>query len=335
MQNGKGTYYWDNGDVYSGEWKNGKKHGSGTYRSANGREYSGAWLNDAPAENKALQAGHNIISENTETAPADRESAFGTVRGQLDRLFEAHKPSYVAANTAQDAAYLTKVEKDAIYYLNLARMNPPLFADTYVKHYSGIPNYIKPYAFDERKQSLIRELERLKPLDILYPNSEIHEYAECFALESGRRGTVGHDRRGTGCQSNIYAECCNYGINDGLLIILELLIDAGENNAALGHRKLCLGQYGMTGVSVKPHRSEGYVCVLNFGYNPDRVYTLEHYTGHLNVRGEYHGTGTYRYPNGDVYSGEWTDGKKHGTGTYRWANGKVFEGLWENNSAVK
>jgi hypothetical protein len=332
---GKGIYYYHNGDVYKGEWKNGKKHGAGTYRSANGREHSGTWLNDAPVQDKASpDARNSLLPANTDAASRG-ESAAGTVRERLDRIFDAYKADYGAANTAQDADYLTATEKDAIYYLNLVRMNPPLFADTYVKHYVGIPNHVKPYAFDERKQSLIRELKRLNPLDLIYPNREIYEYASCFARESGMSGTFGHVRSGAGCQSNIYAECCSYGHNDGLLIILDLLIDAGENNAALGHRKLCLGQYGMAGVSIHAHLAARQVCVLNFGYNPDSVYTIERYTGHVNIRGEYHGTGAYRYANGDVYSGEWENGKRHGRGTYRRADGKVYEGLWKNNSHVK
>jgi hypothetical protein len=336
MQHGKGTYYWNGGDVYSGEWKHGRKHGSGTYRSADGREYSGAWLNDEPVKNKSTSAGRNsVISKGSGVASANGTGAVAAVRWRLDSIFHTFRQDYASANTAQDADYLTDVEKDAICYLNIVRMNPSLFADTYVRHYGGIPNYARLYAFDERKQSLISELKRLKPLEALYPDREIHEYAACFARESGRRGTVGHGRNGTGCESNVYAECCSYGLNDGLLIILELLIDAGENNAALGHRKLCLGQYGMAGLSVQSHATEKYVCVLNFGYNPDNIYTVGLYTGHLNVRGEYHGTGTYRYANGDVYSGEWERGMKHGAGTYRWADGTVYEGLWKNNSYVK
>lgn len=33
----QGVYYYANGDIYDGEWKNDKKHGNGTYRSSNGK----------------------------------------------------------------------------------------------------------------------------------------------------------------------------------------------------------------------------------------------------------------------------------------------------------
>ena len=39
------------------------------------------------------------------------------------------------ANTAARESYLTKQEKDVILYLNLVRLNPKLFSETYLKKY--------------------------------------------------------------------------------------------------------------------------------------------------------------------------------------------------------
>ena len=47
MENGKmdlkwdGTYVYINGDVYKGNWKNGKMHGNGIFEYANGNKYEG------------------------------------------------------------------------------------------------------------------------------------------------------------------------------------------------------------------------------------------------------------------------------------------------------
>ena len=41
------------------------------------------------------------------------------------------------------------------------------------------------------------------------------------------------------------------------------------------------------------------------------------------------GRGTLRYANGDVYEGEYKEGKKEGRGTMRYANGSVYEGEWK------
>ena len=41
-----GTYTWEDGAKYVGEWKNNKKHGQGTYTSAEGEKYVGEYKND-------------------------------------------------------------------------------------------------------------------------------------------------------------------------------------------------------------------------------------------------------------------------------------------------
>lgn len=49
---GKGTYKWkENGALYDGDWKRGKRNGFGTYSMPDGKggykkEYSGGWKND-------------------------------------------------------------------------------------------------------------------------------------------------------------------------------------------------------------------------------------------------------------------------------------------------
>ena len=173
------------------------------------------------------------------------------------------------ANTAANASYLTQTEKEVFYYLNLARLNPRLFAQTFVTDYYHAPGYSAGYAFTERKQSLIETLSTMQPLEALIPNEMLFEFAECFATGSGKLGIVGHDRSQTGCitpNQGWFAECCDYGNYDsGLWVVLELLIDSGENNAALGHRKIMLdGSYLCMGVAVRPHTGYGKVTVLDF-----------------------------------------------------------------------
>ena len=44
-----------------------------------------------------------------------------------------------------------------------------------------------------------------------------------------------------------------------------------------------------------------------------------------------HGKGTYTYSNGDVYDGEFANGKKNGHGRKTWASGDVYDGGWNND----
>ncbi|MEO5331354.1 MAG: hypothetical protein H7839_04970 [Magnetococcus sp. YQC-5] len=48
-RNGMGTFRFDNGDEYSGEWHNGQRHGTGTYTYTNGEKYVGEWRNNQMA----------------------------------------------------------------------------------------------------------------------------------------------------------------------------------------------------------------------------------------------------------------------------------------------
>ena len=41
-----------------------------------------------------------------------------------------------------------------------------------------------------------------------------------------------------------------------------------------------------------------------------------------------HGKGIMVYPNGDVYKGEWVEGRKSGQEVHKWKNGDIFEGQW-------
>lgn len=47
--------------------------------------------------------------------------------------------------------------------------------------------------------------------------------------------------------------------------------------------------------------------------------------------GRREGTGVYAYSNGNVYTGEWKEGGVHGKGAMKYANGNAYEGDWVNN----
>ena len=59
------------------------------------------------------------------------------------------------------------------------------------------------------------------------------------------------------------------------------------------------------------------------------VYIGEFYNG------KRHGYGIYYYPNGNRYEGNWASGERHGQGTMYYANGTVQSGTWDNGKFVK
>jgi hypothetical protein len=199
------------------------------------------------------------LKKDTETA--DKKTSQNTpadmIKPELsidDYSFEAwNDPAYLEANTAAYEEYLSEPEKEVFYYLNLVRMNPGLFAGTYLLKHAGIPD-------DEYEISLYEELMAMEPLPCLKPNKLCWESAKCHAIDSGQSGYVGHERKT--CTSYFWGECCQYGPSDPLAIILQLLIDRGVES--LGHRRICLGSYDELGISIQPHSVYGSNAVLDF-----------------------------------------------------------------------
>ena len=45
MKEGHGCFYWPDGRIYEGSWKNGKQHGEGIYTGPRGAVKKGLWKN--------------------------------------------------------------------------------------------------------------------------------------------------------------------------------------------------------------------------------------------------------------------------------------------------
>ncbi len=177
---------------------------------------------------------------------------------------EWNAPKYLSCNTAASVNYMNEAEKNVIYILNLARMNPKLFCSTVVKKY---PEYT-----DNRElvnityyQSLITTMNSMKKLNLLLPDSDCFASAQCHAYNSGLTGYLGHERTGK-CNTNQHynGECCDYGHADALDIVMSLLID--YDVPSLGHRDICFSPYKIIGVSIQPHKRYDTNAVLDFHF---------------------------------------------------------------------
>ena len=156
--------------------------------------------------------------------------------------------------------FATREEKNAYHYLNYARTKPKEFCEKYV-----VPNWDKNNSYEN---SLVQTMRSMEPVPPVYPELQLFQSALCHARTSGKSGYVGHDRQkdpktGSKCNSYFMGECCSYGYDDGLGIILQLLID--NRVPSLGHRKICLSEgYTKVGISIQPHERYDFNCVLDF-----------------------------------------------------------------------
>jgi uncharacterized protein YkwD len=193
-----------------------------------------------------------------------------TARAQ-DDLFALWPDSTLAkANSAKDVDYMNEEEKEAVFYTNLARINPPLFADTYLKDYLKA-NKIKK---DKDIKELISDLEEAPRMRVLQPSEPLTEMARSHAKDMGESGRTGHQssdgtsfrKRSEKYEAYFSAinENCNYGNDKGVDAVIDLLIDRKVPNA--GHRRNMLDpEMTHIGIAIEPHVRWRHNFVQDFG----------------------------------------------------------------------
>jgi len=177
----------------------------------------------------------------------------------------------IQANTAVNVDYLSEEEKNVIYFINLARINPALFAKTYLTQHVK-ENGLKSDNYYVR--TLYEDLRKAKSISPLKPNSNLSKAAKFHALDMGSKGTIGHnssdgtntfDRIRRFAKGDMMAENCSYGADNfkGIAVVLQLLIDEGV--PSLGHRKTILSEdYSAVGVAIAEHKMYSFNCVLDY-----------------------------------------------------------------------
>lgn len=186
-------------------------------------------------------------------------------------------------NTAANAEYLSPLEKEIVYEINLFRSNPAQYAEKYVaplaKYYKGkILSYpgdlpIKTVEGVSALHECVRELKKVKPLPLLYPNLTLTRAAEDHSADQSRTGKTGHtgsDNSNLRARIERYgkwekqiAENIAYGNTSARQTVIFLLIDDNVRNR--GHRKTFLNpNLKLVGVSCGKHPEYNTMCVMDF-----------------------------------------------------------------------
>jgi hypothetical protein len=172
-------------------------------------------------------------------------------------------------NSARDVSYMSKTEKEVVYFLNLARRNPKDFAEKYIKPWLSSPEGYECY----------QEMLKTAPISVLKPSQTLSLAAQDHAKDMGETGREGHTgKNGSTLQTRIsrhgkwqytIGENCAYGYDSAEEIVVGLLLDVGVPGR--GHRKNILNPaYRFVGVGIRPHTVYGTNCVQNFAGGIDK-----------------------------------------------------------------
>ena len=186
-------------------------------------------------------------------------------------------------NTASGANYLSSLEKEVIYEINLFRSNPADYSKKYIApleqyyerkilHYPGDKS-IKTQEGISALKECVRELKNESARPLLHPNEYLTLAAndhQSDQQKTGRTGHQGSDRSNLkerieryGTWQELIGENIAYGNTSARQIVVFLLIDDGVRNR--GHRKTLLNPtFKMVGVSCGKHPVYETMCVLDF-----------------------------------------------------------------------
>lgn len=171
------------------------------------------------------------------------------------------------ANTATSIDYLSPEEKDIYLYTNLARMFPEKFYPLF-RAFVIAKGKESELTRNRYYSSLSKDLTSRGAEEPVYPDKKMFELAKCWAVESGEKGLVGHNREE--CPKGFDGENCAYGYATGLEIVMQLLIDEGIPD--YGHRvNLFYPDWKGLGAAIRPHHDYRFCAVQNFARTNDSL----------------------------------------------------------------
>jgi len=296
-----GTYNWDDGEVYIGEYKNGDRTGQGTYIYSNGDKYIGTF------KDNAISGKGTYIYANGDRYLGEYKN--GQRNGQ---------GSYIYGPNSQWAGdkYLGGYKNDFFHGQGIY-----IFASGEI--YSG--------HFLEGKRNGYGKHTYVNGIEYVGEHQEDKMYGQGIATWADGSKSVGHWKNDKldGYAITYFA---NGNINQqgifraGKFLYTETRILSACPKSGYFHD--CFGTYYFS----NGDKYDGEW--KNDKRNGKGIYT--HASGNI-YEGEFkdnkrNGKGTFTYPNGEKYVGEFKDNKKHGHGTYTWADGEKYIGEHKNNT---
>jgi uncharacterized protein YkwD len=186
-------------------------------------------------------------------------------------------------DTARNAGYLSRLEKDLILEMNKVRSDPKKYAELYIlprtRYFKG-NNYSLAAGRSIATREGVRAVEEchaalsaMEGVPLLYPREGLSRAARDHAEDQGEAGSTGHTGgdgssfeeriQRYGKWSGVTAENISYGSSTSRDVVCQLLIDDGVPSR--GHRLNIMNRaYGYVGVAAASHSRYETVCVIDF-----------------------------------------------------------------------
>ena len=195
----------------------------------------------------------------------------------------AEDGKHPALNTAEKVNYLTPLEKDVIYEINLFRSNPARYAEQYIEplaryydkkilHYPG-DRSIQTMEGVRALNECVRDLKKASSQALMYPSKELSQAARKHQKDQQKTGKTGHiGSDGSNMRQRVekfgkwqvrIGENIAYGNSSARQIVIFLLIDDGVKDR--GHRATLLHPaFKLVGVACGLHPVYETMCVMDF-----------------------------------------------------------------------
>ena len=201
----------------------------------------------------------------------------------LSKILTAGEVDKDVLNTAKNAAYLSPLEKEVIYEINLFRSDPAAYSKMYIEplkkyynkkilHYPGDNKSILTKEGVRALNECVQELRRMQARPLLYPNQELSLAARDHQHDQQKSGKTGHvGNNGSKMKDRVerygkwlhrIGENIAYGNTSARQIVVFLLIDDGVKDR--GHRTLLSADFNLVGVACGSHPVYETMCVLDF-----------------------------------------------------------------------
>lgn len=192
-------------------------------------------------------------------------------------------PARSDLDTGRAAAYMSELEKEVLFEINMVRANPTRYAELYLEPLQPLFDgklLKRPGEVALRTQEgwqavkeCIKALRKATPAPPLQPAEGLWRAGRDLADEQGETGRLGHEGKDGsrvsqrieryGSWSGTCAENISYGQQTARGIVLQLLIDDGVKSR--GHRKNLLNPvFRYAGIAAGPHPKYGFLCVQDF-----------------------------------------------------------------------